>query len=304
MKRKKWSEEEIRILYENFPNEGIYKCIELLPNRNRTQIKAKIDSLHIKSNHRKKWTNEENEKLKIAWETYSMEDLLNEFPDRTYQEIQLHANWLGYHSKTNRKRKCNLEFLDLDNLKKESLYWWGFIMADGHIGKRGQLIIQLKNVDKIHLEKIAKHLNCEVKLLKNDFCRIACSDVRKIKQWREKLNMNETAKTYFPPNLKIFENDFIYFFIGFVDGDGCVWINKNYPCLKIELHSSWKENLEWMANLLKTYYNIKSVKVKISKKGTSVLSITNKNEILEILKYTKDIEYLERKWDKLNIFYK
>ena len=145
MGKRTWTDEEKQILYENFPEGGIYKCIELLPGKTRKQIKAKIDALHIKSNHYDRWTPEENVKLKEAWETYSMEDLLKAFPGRTYQKIELHAHWLGYHAKVDRSRKCDLSFLDLNALTKESLYWWGFIMADGHLSKTNTLIITLKN---------------------------------------------------------------------------------------------------------------------------------------------------------------
>ena len=66
MGKRTWTDEEIQILYDNFPEGGIYKCIELLPGKTRSQIKAKIDALHIKSNHYGHWTVEENVKLKEA----------------------------------------------------------------------------------------------------------------------------------------------------------------------------------------------------------------------------------------------
>lgn len=299
MGKRTWSDADLKVLYDNFPEGGIYKCIELLPHKTRKQIKAKIDALHIKSNHYDRWTEEENEKLKKAWETFSMEELLNAFPGRTYQKIQLHANQLGYHSKTDRKRKCNLSFLDLDSLTKNSLYWWGFIMADGHLSKKGQVIIQLSKLDKPHLEKYSSLVHGKLKETKGNFCRVSCNDIKKVTYWLNVFNMKETAKTYFPPKLSVFEKDFIYFFIGFVDGDGCIWISKGYPQLRIELHSSWKENLDWFATVLKKDYNIKSVVTKITKKGTASLTIGNKKDIEKISSFCKDVDYLERKWNKI-----
>ena len=299
MGKRTWTDEEKQILYDNFPEGGIYKCIELLPGKTRKQIKAKIDALHIKSNHYDRWTAEENAKLKEAWETYSMEDLLNAFPGRTYQKIELHAHQLGYHAKTNRSRKCNLSFLDLNSLTTESLYWWGFIMADGHLSKANALIITLKNVDKEHLEKIAKHLSVEIKGDSKGFVKIQGNDKLRIESWKKTLCMEETAKTYFPPNLSVFERDFVYFFIGFVDGDGCLWLSKNYPQLKIELHSSWKKNLDFFAEVLRRDYGIESVRTEISKKGTSVLRIGKREDIINLSRYAKNVECLERKWEKI-----
>ena len=260
-------------------------------------IKAKIDALKLKSNKYEKWTEEEDKIFKEAWETYTMEELLKTFPNRTYQKMMLHAGYLGYKSLIHRNKKNDMSFLDLENLTPESAYWWGFIMADGHISKK-QLVVQLKNVDFLHLKKLSEHLKCNIKE-KNDFCRIAVEDKNRITKWRETLKMQETAKTYFPPKLLCFEELFIYFFIGFVDGDGCIWLCKNYPLLKIELHNSWKENLDYFSKILKEKYCIKSVKTKISKKGTSVLSIENRNDIIEISKFCNKVDYMNRKWDKI-----
>ncbi len=299
MGKRTWTDEEKQILYENFPEGGIYKCIELLPGKTRKQIKAKIDALHIKSNHYDRWTAEENAKLKEAWETYSMEDLLKAFPGRTYQKIELHAHWLGYRAKIDRSRKCDLSFLDLNALTKESLYWWGFIMADGHLSKTNTLIISLKNVDRAHLEKIAKRLSVTVKEDNKGFVKIQGNDKPRIESWRETLCMEETAKTYFPPKLEIFQNDFVYFFIGFVDGDGCIWLSKGYPQLKIELHSSWKGNLDFFAEILKRDYGVSSVTTKITKKGTAALVIGNRDDIKKIATFCDDVDFLERKWNKV-----
>lgn len=303
MGKKTWTAEETQILYDNFPEGGIYKCIELLPGKTRSQIKAKIDALHIKSNHYDHWTDEENTKLKEAWETYSMKELLNAFPGRTYQKIELHAHYLGYHAKVDRSRKCDLSFLDLDSLTKESLYWWGFIMADGHLSKTNTLIISLKNIDKAHLEKIAKRLSVTVKEDKG-FVRIQGNDKPRIESWKRTLCMEETAKTYFPPDLSIFEKDFVYFFIGFVDGDGCIWLSRNYPQLRIELHFSWKKNLDFFAEVLRRDYGIESVKTEISKKGTAILRIGNRDDIILLSNFANEVECLDRKWEKISHYTK
>lgn len=298
MGKRTWTNEEVEILYKYFPDEGIHKCVELIPGHTKEQIKAKIDTLKIKSNKYKSWTKEENEKLKEAWETYTMEKLLSEFPGRTYQQIQLHANWLGYHSQTDRKRKCDISFLDINNLNPISSYWWGFIMADGCIRREGQLIIQLKDADKEHLEKFVKHTKSSI-IETNGFVRTTCNNKKTINEWMDVFCMNENAKTYFPPKLDVFLDDFIYFFIGFVDGDGCIWICNNYPQLKIELHKSWVQNLMWFARVLKNDYGVSSVKTKISKKGTAVLTIENRNDILKIYEYSLKTDSLDRKWGKL-----
>lgn len=300
MGKRTWTNEDIQVLRDYYPEFGAEKCSELISGKTKRQIKDKARVLGIKSNHYKKWTKEDNERLKVAWSTCNMEDLLCSFPGRTYQEILLHANKLGYHTNTDRKRKCDLTFLDIDSLTKESTYWWGFIMADGHISKKGQLVIQLKDVDKDHLLKFASHVNGNVKSVGKSFVRLACNDIKKLSLWKRKLRMLESAKTYFPPDLTLFEKYFVYFFIGFVDGDGCIWLSKNYPQIKIELHLSWLKNLEWFSKVLKEQYKIKSTNVHISNKQTSVLSIANRSDILKLFEYSKEVESLQRKWSKLS----
>lgn len=300
MGKRTWTNDDVRILREYYPEFGAKKCAELILNKTKRQIKDKAGALGIKSNHYKKWSDEENEKLKIAWRTCNMEDLLLSFPGRTYQEILLHANKLGYHTNTDRKRKCDLTFLDLDSLTKESSYWWGFIMADGHLSKRGQLVIQLKDIDKEHLVKFASHVKGNVKQPDNGFVRLACNDIRKMSVWKKKLGMVETAKTYFPPDLSVFEGYFVYFFIGFVDGDGCIWLSRGYPQIKVEVHLSWLKNIEWFSKMLKERYGIESANVHISKKQTVVLSIGNRSDVLKLFEYSKEVESLSRKWDRLS----
>lgn len=299
MGKRTWTDEEYEILRKNFPDGGIYKCMELLPHKTKKQIKGKITALKIKSNKYDKWTEEEESKMKEAWENYTMEELLKAFPGRTYQKIMLKAHTMGYKSKANRRRKTNLSFLDLNDLTPQSLYWWGFIMADGHISKANQLIITLKNVDIQHLEKLANHISGQVHEDKNGFCHLCAGDKDMVSECKDILKMTETAKTYYPPDLSVFFNDFIYFFIGFVDGDGCIWFCRDYPQLKIELHSTWLENLRLFEKILKEKYGLISPIAKLSDSGTSILTIGNRYDIKKISEYCKNVDFLERKWNKM-----
>lgn len=294
----KWTKNEIEILEKYYPDEGILKCCELIPYRSKLQIKGKINKLKLKSNNYDKWTDEEENLLKEAWELYSMEDLLKTFPNRSYQKILLHAQQKGYKNIKHRGRKSNLDFLNLNKLTPQSAYWWGFIMADGHLSKTNTLMISLKDTDKIHLEKLSKYINVIIRE-NNGFCFLSANDKNLISECKNILHMEHTSKTYFPPNLSIFEEFFIYFFIGFIDGDGCLWFNKNHPQLKIELYKTWLDNLNYFKQILKDKYNIENVNVKFSKKGTAVLTISNRWDILKISEYCKEIDYLERKWDKI-----
>ena len=116
-------------------------------------------------------------------------------------------------------------------------------MADGHISEKS---IICNSKDKEHLIKLSNLLNAKIHCRNyvnsyngkiSEIYGFSVDNKNLISKWRNILNIENSAKTYFPPNLNIFDNLFIYFFIGFVDGDGCIWDNK-YPSLKIELHKS------------------------------------------------------------------
>lgn len=297
----KWTKFEIEILKHEFPNGGIYKCLELLPYLSKTQIKNKLESLKIRSNRYKSWTDEEIELLYKVWETASSEDLEKLFPNRKLESLQNKANALGLKCKVNRQNKNNLKILDLENLTPNTAYWWGYIMADGHISERS---IICNSKDKEYLMKLSNLLNAKIHCRNyinqyngkmSEIYKFSVDNKNLISKWRSILNIENSAKTYFPPNLNVFNNLFIYFFIGFVDGDGCIW-NPKYPALKIELHKSWLSNLEWMKTKLHELGFV-SAKTKIGNKNTAVLTIGNRDDIINISSYCKEVDYMERKWD-------
>lgn len=258
-----------------------------------------------------KWTNEEIELLKVHWPKATMEELISVFPNRKYNSIMQKAGQLKVKSETNRARRGSFEFLD--NLNKNSAYWWGFIMADGHISKRGELAISISSKDKDHLLKLANHLNTKIitRLSKNSYnngfhemSNLVLGDKVFGKKWLSILEIND-KKTYYPPNLNIFLNKelFIYFFIGLVDGDGCIWLNGNkknpWPNLRIELHINWFDTLQLISNKLKEFYDIEC-KVKVTKKNTSKLEINTKKDLNILKEFSNNcLDKLERKWFKL-----
>lgn len=254
-----------------------------------------------------KWTDEEVESLKIHWPHSTMKELLEAFPNRNYNMLMQKAQSLDIRSQIDRKRKGSFGFLD--TLNKNSAYWWGFIMADGHLSSVGALIVTISSKDKSHLEKLATHLNCSVstKVKKSGYgtsemSSVVLQDISFATKWLDILNIH-SPKTYTPPDLSIFYTPelFIYFFLGLIDGDGCIWISKDWPNLRIELHGNWFSTLEDMSKKLKDFYGIES-KVKMTKRGTSKIDINTKEDLIKLRKYCTKVECLDRKWLRLDHF--
>lgn len=244
-----------------------------------------------------KWTKEECEKLKIHWKSSTMEELLKVFPNRTYNTLMQKAQSFGIKSEIQRKRKGSLEFLN--TLNSKSCYWWGFIIADGHITHKGELIISLNELDTDHLNKLAKHLNRYTSKRLN-MVNLRIQDKKFGKEWLTKLKIN-SPKTYTPPDLSVFltQNNLLPFFIGMIDGDGCIWESKNWLNLRVELHGNWLNTLQLLSDKLKEFYDI-DCKVKTTKRGTSKIDINTKKDLLILKNYINNVEFLERKWSKLD----
>lgn len=253
----------------------------------------------------KKWTDEEIKLLKYHWVYSTMEELEETFPERSYASLMNKANSLGIKSLAERKRKGDFAFLN--NLNSKSAYWWGFIMADGHLSKTGKLDITLSSKDKDHLLKLAGYLNTDNvydRVMTQGYSNnssmttLALQDKKVINKWRSLLKIEE-SKTYNPPDLSVFINKelLIYFFIGFVDGDGCVWLQKGrWPSLKLEVHKSWVNLLQLIASKLNKFYNIKC---KLKSIDSAVLTINTKPNFDILKNYLKEVDYLERKWKSL-----
>jgi len=308
----KWTEEEIEYLRETYPDGESLGCVFLHDKYNLKSIKTKAMRMGIKSNRFNPWTEKEDNILIESWQFDSMNELLSKFPNRTYESLMQRANkFLNVKSKINRNRIGSLSFLD--SLNKKSSYWWGFIMADGNLDKKNGLNITLNNLDKPHLLKLSNILGCNIhentainnfngKL--SDMCNITISDKEFSIKWLEIFKIN-SPKTYKAPDLSIFMTEELFdsFFIGLVDGDGCIWRTKDWGGghwlnLRVELHLNWLNTLQLISEKLKEFYDIDS-KVKVTKKGTSKIEINTKKDLRILLSKTDGVDYLERKWCKL-----
>lgn len=297
MKRSFWSEDEIRILKDNYPIMGT-ECSSLFIGRSKSSIKTKAIKLGIKFNYRDSWTEDEVEKLKVAWVNYDMEMLLKTFPGRTYSKIMGKARGLKVKSETNRARKGSLDFLDI--LTPESSYWWGFIMSDGHIN-HNDLIISIHPMDVNHLGVLAKHLKTTVHhSSKKNLVTVRVGDKKFCTKWLDILNIGQIPKTYSGIDFKVFKEYFTQFIIGFIDGDGHIrFDNKNKMCT-VEIHKSWSTMLEEFSTHLKENHNIDS-HVKRTKNDKYVrLTIQNKRNMILLKSLVDNLPVLSRKWDKIN----
>lgn len=199
---------------------------------------------------------------------------------------------------------------DLSPLLKENniaYYWLGFILADGNFAGN-QLRISLSTKDKQHLQKLAT-------LLKG---KLRCSPSRKIKnqvslqikhasvvQQLSKKYKISTRKTYEPPSIYSIKNEsyFLSLLAGYIDGDGCIYFNKNSKNLQLTIigHQSWIEIFYWFHKKLEKILKTSINEPQINKSGYSRWSISKADIIYSLSDkiHRLNVPILKRKWDKI-----
>ena len=245
----------------------------------------------------KRWTVEEIELLKTKWTKTKTEELKILFPGRSYNSLLQKAVELGIRmEKGFRKRKGNLIFLD--TLSRESVYWWGLILADGHISKQNEVSIYLHKDDEEYLKVLTNKLNVKIRYSK-EMCYFTIGDKDFSERWKKQLKMNdECTKTYCPPCLDIFKNYMMPLFIGLIDGDGHIRFGNGYYNCSIDLYNTWFSSLEIFQKVL-SFYGIKA-SVKYTKKGKYCrLNIVGKENLIKLLPHLQGLPYLQRKWNKI-----
>jgi hypothetical protein len=218
------------------------------------------------------YSDTEIERLRVLWVSGSMEEIKEAFPNRSLIGLGQKAKSLGLECKVERARRGDLSVL-LDK-SLTSFYWLGFILADGHFTKTGQLVVALMEKDKNHLEHLAQYLKTTVKypyrrekeykkrtsLISpseqqlRSVVRITVQDKEIVDQINFLLGLPSSRKTYNPPTKldDLNTDEITALFIGFFDGDGSSSYSSIEGCVRksarLENHISWKPVFEIFRN--------------------------------------------------------
>jgi hypothetical protein len=268
------------------------------------------------------YSEEEIKLLSELWPVASTDELLKAFPKRSHIGLLQKAAVLGLVSEIPRMRKGDVSIL-LNNTPV-SFYWLGFLLADGHFTKSGQLTISLMDVDRNHLDKLALYLKTTIKypyhreqpyiteknqplhngkIIMNEerlrrVIRIAVQDSIRVPQIQKLLGLISTNKTYNPPDSSVLRNlDIISLtslFIGFFDGDGgSVFDTKNQiKSAGIENHKSWIGIYE----LFKEYNLIYDIKIHPEK--NTISSSISRDQFRNLVRFSieNNLPVMDRKW--------
>jgi hypothetical protein len=198
--------------------------------------------------------------------------------------------------------------------KKEDAYTLGYLWADGHLGKQYNLNIKINETDANEI--------FDTFMLFEDFHIYNSDNSKANPTW-------QNAKTFYKTNnikYKILENHGFtekcnishekimplipaqfepYFWRGFFDGDGCIYLRKKEKLGQLCFASSYEQDWSYLQKLLNDIGIVSKIKFQVSKKGhkSSCLRVTGKYSIIKFLEYIYPNGHdfgLKRKFDKLN----
>jgi len=237
-------------------------------------------SLFIKNyltiNYSKKSKNELMSELKLSW-----------------SYIQKLAHLFDIKREFNESNKS----FDLKRLldgSNESLYWIGFILADGHISKSNTIQINLHKKDYQHLNRLITYLDSKTNILiKENIVRCVLTDVPSVLCLKKMFNWssNKTKNPVEIPNLN--DNQLFSLIIGFIDGDGSIESKR----LAVKCDKSW-ENI-----LMRFYTHLTGEQKKFNYVGNCSIFYILKKAILRNIKnksISLNLPIMKRKWDKID----
>lgn len=91
-----WDKDEIQFLFDN-PDMSLEDLAKHLPGRTQGSIRAKRSRLKIRAGSErgsKPWTAEERATLSSVYGNLSKTEVMESFPDRTWDSIRSQAGWL------------------------------------------------------------------------------------------------------------------------------------------------------------------------------------------------------------------
>lgn len=183
------------------------------------------------------------------------------------------------------------KLMDMENL--ETLYWIGFLLADGHISKERNIQINLSIIDRDHILRLKEYIGDFPISESKSQIRILISDVKLSEYLSSKFKWgsNKTKNPPIIPNLS--KNQMFSLIIGFIDGDGSI----DDKSIRVKCDISWNEILkDFHQNLTGEEKDFK-----LTNCGCSIFYISKLEILFKIKELAEELKLpiMERKWSKI-----
>lgn len=245
----------------------------------------------------------ENEYLKEFYPYMDRKTIMTDL-NRSWASIKWNAKKLGLCRPNIREAKLK-KLLDNSII---NAYWWGFIMSDGYLNDKGELVICLSTHDKSHLITLSKYIGYDINIQDDKMFMSRFSVMDRINgiKLKDKLQIGN-KKTYNPPQNSNFlktPEERLAFFIGFVDGDGCLTYNKKgiFKSIRVVIHGNWYNWwVDFLNQLKPDYPNLAFTVNNTNVRGNTTIYIGKKQTRIFLIEFIKEhkLTILERKW-KIN----
>ena len=188
-------------------------------------------------------------------------------------------------------------------------------MADGYCHDKKQMSITLAEKDADHLRKLGEYLNLEnhsfytYSLNSRNYVRLTISSSKTlIGPVLSKFDWN-LRKTYNPPNEKVFREfgieKSLVWFIGYIDGDGCIQNQTGRPDVKIsiQMHISWSNVIKYMHEIVDSRFCFKTAAPRAVLKSVFRYDICDTRLVkgIKVFAESNGLPTMLRKWDKIDL---
>ena len=298
-----WIKSDLDTLQALWPWGTLEEIKKAFPNRSQQALRVQAHKLKLKRNWRagrRAWKPDEDCKLQSMYPLAEVEELQSVFNDRSWDAIKIRAEKLGIE----RLNLPDYRMADLSVLLKDepqSMYWVGFILADGSFSNENRLRFHLAQKDMSQVVRFSRYINYTGRLQKPD---ISVMDSHNVPLLLKKFDI-KPRKTYNPPDPLVYDqlpsDLWISLFIGFIDGDGCISnMRENANSIRIKLHSSWLGMLNSFSMRLSRELVSDTKPAKINNQGYAQWSTGRRDIMLKLKRATKKLPVLKRKWSRIN----
>lgn len=309
--KKLFNKEQEEFIVSNYLTMKYSDIAKMLGDYTSAQITGWLNNNGYKKGHNSIFSKDNIDYIKNNYLSMSYKEIANNIG---FTEKQV-KGWIN-HNCDRKIRTFNDKYFDEIKTPNQA-YWLGFIYADGWIimdtDKRSyELGIELCDIDKQQLIDFNNELGGvhEIKHFHNekyicDYKNISITNSvcirvysRQIVEDLIKHNVleNKTLKSEYPI---VDDRLFFDFLRGYIDGDGCIYVNKNkMSASNVSITSSHCEILNYIKNKLFLYGIQSSIYKEKERKYRININYKNSIKLLDLIYYDHNVQKLNRKYEK------
>lgn len=310
--RKLFNDEQINYILSNYEHMTYKEIGENLGGYTPQQINGWLNNNGYKKSNRSIFSKSDIEYMSNNYTSMKYSDIAKELG---FTERQVRG-WINNNCNTKLRNFDKRYFKSIDTNNKA--YWLGFIFADGSIQcntdrRTYELAIELQENDVKLLEDFNSELGNahDIKFRHREkyicgYPEKSISDTALIRVYSKDIVSDLISHGVVPDktNHKVFpelDDYFLDFLRGYIDGDGCIYIDNNNH-LYVHITSSFDDVLVYIKNKLSEYSIKSNVYKENDRKYRLNLYGTNAEKLLDLIYYDVNVQKLDRKYQKYLLY--